>query len=85
MICIKPKTQNLVFSHSVMSDSVIPWTVAHQTPLFMGFPRQEYWSELPFPSSGDLPDPGIKSMFPTLAGRFFTGEALNHRITGFDL
>ena len=38
-----------------------PWTVAHQASLSMGFPRQEYWSELPFPSPGDLPNPGIKS------------------------
>ena len=37
-----------------------PWTVAHQTPLSMGFPRQEYWSRLPFPPPRDLPDPGIK-------------------------
>ena len=38
---------------------VIPWTVAHQVPLFMGFPRQEYWSRLTLPSPGDLHDPGI--------------------------
>ena len=50
------------------------WTVARQAPLSMGFPRQEYWSGLPFPSPGDLPDPGIKSMSPALAGRFFTTE-----------
>jgi len=37
-----------------------PWTVAHQAPLFMGFPRQEYWSGLPFPAPGDLPDPEIE-------------------------
>ena len=37
-----------------------PWTVAHQAPLSMGFSRQEYWSALPFPSPGDLPDPGIE-------------------------
>ena len=36
------------------------WTVAYQAPLFMEFSRQEYWSGLPFPSPGDLPDPGIK-------------------------
>ena len=41
-----------------------PWTVAHQAPLSMGFSRQEYWSGLPFPSSGDLPDPGIKPGSP---------------------
>jgi len=40
----------------------------------MGFPRQEYWSKLPFPSSGDLPDPGIKPRSPELAGGFFTTE-----------
>ena len=44
-----------------MSDSfVTPWTVAHQAPLFTGFPRQEYWSGLPFPPPEDLPNPGIK-------------------------
>ena len=37
-----------------------PWTVAYQSPLSMGFSRQEYWSGLPFPSPGDLPDPGVK-------------------------
>ena len=51
-----------------------PWTVACQTPLSIGFPRQEYWSSLPFPSPGDLPDPGIEPMSPTLAGRYFTTE-----------
>ena len=40
---------------------VTPWTVAHQAPLSVGFSRQEYWSGLPFPSPGDLPNPGIKS------------------------
>ena len=39
---------------------VTPWTVAHQAPLSMGLSRQEYWSGLPFPSLGDLPDPGIE-------------------------
>ena len=39
-----------------------PWTVAHQAPLSMGFLSQEYWRELPFPSPGDLPDPGVESM-----------------------
>ena len=58
-----------------MSDFfVTPWTVAHQASLSMGFPRQEYWSELPFPSPGDPPDPGIESMSPPLAGGFFTTE-----------
>ena len=47
-------------SCSVVSDSVTPWTVAYQAPLFMGFSRQEYWSGLPFPPPGDLPNPGIE-------------------------
>ena len=45
---------------------VTPWTVARQVPLSMGFPRQEYWSGSPFPSAGDLPDPGIKPISPAL-------------------
>ena len=55
-----------VLSHSVVSDSAIPWTVAHQALLSMGFSKQEYWSGLPFPSPGDLPDPGIKPKSPAL-------------------
>ena len=43
-----------------------PWTVAHQAPPSMEFSRQEYWSGLPFPSPGHLPDPGIKPRSPTL-------------------
>ena len=43
-----------------------PWTVAHQAPPSMGFSRQEYWSGLPFPSPGDLPDPGIEPRSPSL-------------------
>ena len=49
-------------------------TEAQQAPLSMGFPRQEYWSGLPFPSPGDLPDPGIEPMSLALAGGFFTIE-----------
>ena len=45
---------------------MIPWTVAYQAPLSMGFSRQEYWSGLPFPSPGDLPDLGIEPRAPTL-------------------
>ena len=47
------------------------WTVAHQDPLSMRFSRQEYWSGLPCPSPGDLPDPRIEPVSPALAGRFF--------------
>ena len=55
-----------------------PWTVACQAPLSIGFSRQEYWSGLPYPPPGDLPDPGIKSMSltsPALAAGFFTTSA----------
>ena len=48
-----------------------PWTVALQASLSMGFFRQEYWSGLPFPPPGDLPDPGIKPVSSALAGGFF--------------
>ena len=62
---------------AVMSDSsATPWTVAHQTPLSTGFPKQEHCSGLPFPTPGDLPDSGIKPMSPTLAGTFFTTDPL---------
>ena len=55
-----------------------PWTVAHQAPLSMGFSRQEYWKGLPFPSPGDLPNPGIEPaalMPPASADGFFTTSA----------
>ena len=65
---------------SLVSDSFATlWTVAHQAPLSTGFSRQEYWSGLPFPASGDLPDSGIEPMSPVsaiLVGRFFTTEPL---------
>ena len=50
------------------------WTVARQAPLSMGFPRQEYWSGLSFPSPEDLPHPGIEPTSPSLTGGFFTTE-----------
>ena len=64
-------------SLSCVQLSVTPWTVAHQSPLSMGFPMQENWSGLLFPFPGDLPDPGIELMYPVspeLAGGFFTTE-----------
>ena len=62
-----------------MSDSATLWTVAHQASLSMGFPRQEiHWNELPFPSPGDLPDPGIESVSPGLADGFLTAVPLGH-------
>ena len=55
------------WSHSVMSDSLWPHShKAYQAPLSMGFSRQEYWSGLPFPFPGDLPDPGIEPSSPIL-------------------
>ena len=51
-----------------------PWTIAHQALLSLRFPRQEYWSGLPFPPPGDLPDSGTEPASPALAGRFFTAE-----------
>ena len=60
------------------------WTVAHQAPPPRGFSRQEYWSGLPFPSPGDLPDPGIEPRSPTLQADALTsappGKPLNTRI-----
>ena len=56
---------------------VTPWTAACQAPLSMQFSRQEYWSGLLFPFSGDHPNPGTKSvspLAPALAGKFFTTE-----------
>ena len=65
----------LLLSHSVVSDSfATPWTGIHQAPLCLGLSRQEYWSGLPFPPPGDLPDPGIKPASPALAGGFLTIE-----------
>ena len=68
-------------SHSVTSDSLqTPWTAAYQPPLSMGFPRQQYWSGLPCPPPGDLPNPRVQIQVSCIAGRFFiiwsTREAL---------
>ena len=58
---------------SVVSDSfVTPWIVPCQAPLYMGFPRQAYRSELQFPPPGDLPHPGIEPMSSALTDSFFT-------------
>ena len=75
--CIFPRclygmhTQLLCFVHLFATSC----TVAYQALLSMGFPRQEYWSQLPFLLPGDLPDPGIEPESPELAGRFFTTES----------
>ena len=59
-----------------------PWTVACQAPPFMEFSRQEYWSGLPFPSPGDLPDPGIKPGSPALQADALPSEPLGKPIVG---
>ena len=64
----------VVQSLSCVCLSATPWTAAGQAPLSMGFPRQEYWSGLPFPCPRDLPNPGVEPESPALAGGFFTAE-----------
>ena len=69
------KMPTYIVNHSVVSDSATPWATALQAPLSMEFSRQEYWSGLPFPTPGILPDPGIERtslVSPALAGRLFT-------------
>ena len=67
----------LLFTRSVVSSSfVTPGTVAHQAPLSMGFPRQKYWSGLPFPSLRGLPDSGVKLESPARQADFLL---LSHR------
>ena len=63
--------------YSVVSNSATPWNMTCQTPLPVEFFRQEYWSGLPYPSPGHLPNPGIEPEFlasPVVTGRFFTAE-----------
>ena len=59
-----------------------PWTVAYQAPLSIGFSRQEYWSGLPFPSPGVLPDPGIEPRCPALKANALTSELPGKSRTG---
>ena len=71
LLCLASVTQHSVFKTCLCCSM---WLVA-QTPLSMGFPRQKYWSGLPFPPPEDLPNPGIKPpplVSPASAGRFFT-------------
>ena len=68
--CWKVKVKSL--SHVQLFAT--PWTVAHQAPPSMGFSKQEYWSELPLPSPGDLPDPGIESGSPAFQEDALTSE-----------
>ena len=73
-----PCSKKIISMHA-QSLSCVPlfatsWTVAHQAPLSMGFPRQEYWSGLLFPTPRDLPNPGIELKSPVWTGRFSTTE-----------
>ena len=63
-----------MLSHSVVPNSAIPWTVACQVPLSMKFSKQEYWSGLPFPSPGDLPDPETEPGSLTLQAEPLSSE-----------
>ena len=76
-----------MLSHSVVSDSVTPWTVAYQAPPSMGFSRQESWSGLPFPSPGDLPNPGIETGSPALLAVSLSTEQQGKpiEVSGFSL
>ena len=64
-------------NHLIMSNSATIWTAANQAPLSMEFSRQEYWSGLPFPSPGDLPNPGIKPRSPTLWADSLPGQKIH--------
>ena len=69
---------NISLSESEIAQSCLtlatPWTEAYQAPPSMGFSRQEYWGGLPFPSPGDLPNPGTESRSPTLQADSLTAE-----------
>ena len=65
-------TQHCLVTQSCLTGT--PWIVAHQAPLSLEFSREEYWSGYPFPSPGDLHDPGIELASPVLAGWIFTTE-----------
>ena len=76
LFCFSLSNFPLCVNHTVVSDSEAPGTVAHHAPLFMGFSQQEHWSQLLFPSPGDLPNTGIK---PPLSDRLFTTGKANLR------
>ena len=71
--CMKVKSESEVAQSCLLAT---PWTAAHQAPPSMGFSSQEYWSGLPFPSSGDLPHPGIKPRSSTLQAESFVNEQM---------
>ena len=69
------------FSHVRLC--VTLWNEASQAPLSMGFSKQEHWSGLLFPTSGNLPDPGMEPASPALAGKFFTTEPAGKHSVGY--
>ena len=70
-----------MYSHSIVSNSATPWTVAHQASLSMGSSRQEYWSGLPFPPPRDHPDPGIKPSSPVFSDSLLLSHLGSPNIT----
>ena len=68
-------------SHTVVSNSVTPWNITRLAPLSMEFSQQEYWSGLPFPSPGDLPNPGIEPASPALQSDPFPTDLLGKPTT----
>ena len=77
-----PRAKVKVKSFSCVRLFATPWTVAYQASPSMGFSRQEYWSGLPFPSPGDLPDPGIEPGSPALEADALTSEPPGNNIIG---
>ena len=78
IFCQEPMHVSMLSHFSQVRLFAILWTVAHQAPLSIGFSRQEFWSGLPFPSPGDLPEPRTEPASltsPELSGRFFTTSA----------
>ena len=73
-----------VLRPSVVSDPVTPWTVAQQAPLSKALPQQEYWSGLPSPPPGDLPNPRTKLVSPAWADGYFTTEPPAKPETGYN-
>ena len=71
-MCMKVKVKMKLLSRVRLFATL--WTIAYQAPPSMGFSRQEYWSGLPFPSPGDLPDPGVEPRSPALEADALTSE-----------
>ena len=77
-VCVRAHARSQAQLHSHVQLFATLWTIAHWAPLSIEFSRQEYWSRLPFPTPGDLPDPRIEPvslMSPAFAGGFFTTSA----------